>query len=65
MTHGERDTLVAIAAPRVSHEREGHNSVYGFLRCRMKCAGGQRPILARKLRYYADHEFEGLFDRPA
>jgi type IV secretion system protein VirD4 len=26
---------------------------------------GQRPILARKLRYYADPDFEGLFDRAA
>ncbi|MGE4482424.1 type IV secretory system conjugative DNA transfer family protein [Acidocella sp.] len=25
---------------------------------------GQRPILARKLRYYADAEFAGKFDRP-
>jgi hypothetical protein len=26
---------------------------------------GQRPILACKLRYYADPEFESLFDRAA
>ncbi|TGD91666.1 type IV secretory system conjugative DNA transfer family protein [Methylobacterium nonmethylotrophicum] len=25
---------------------------------------GQRPVLARKLRYYADREFTGLFDPP-
>ena len=24
---------------------------------------GQRPILAKKLRYYADQEFKGLFDQ--
>jgi type IV secretion system protein VirD4 len=25
---------------------------------------GQRPIVADKLRYYADREFVGLFDQP-
>lgn len=54
ISFGEQHTARPLLTPDEVRNMPGHSELL-FL-------SGQRPIVAQKLRYYADDEFIGMFD---